>query len=399
MPNNTSKHRTLKGLSRWKETNPASYSEHYKQWIHIEALEARLCGVEALFHESAMSSLVDLTAPSATFESIEARILQLEAQLGVFYTPEIENQEHPFTCPAENCFKEFSDRNSYYYHLRTSKGAGHRALKLILERKIARAFESLAKEDDDQASKELIAMLFSPVKRAFEAMTNDLLAAAKASRQRRARSETEEVVFDSTIWDSQSETGAINQRQSKRRRRSTATASNKAKLMEKRTGSTKTYLSDSFEGETLADVQGTLYPVEDQQQSPLEIIENDRNPSCQIAGAKSKPDNDNGNGRMRSAAPSPTDDRYELASVDEEWYNQLDQSFPLLPGSLFENVSTMPDAELNQQLVTSTIPTADHMNSEPTYDEDGQTRELFENFDAFRIPEVPNLPWSAPSYQ
>lgn len=266
-------------------------------------------------------------------------------------------------------------------------------------RQIARAFESLAKEDDDQASKELIAMLFSPVKRAFEAMTNDLSAAAKASRQRRARSETEEVVFDSTILDSQSETGAITQRQSKRRRRSTATASNKAELMDKPPGSTKTYPSDSFEGETLADVPGTLYPVEDQQQSPLETIENDRNPSCHIAGAKSKPDDDSGNGRMRSAAPSPTDDRYELASVDEELYKQLDQGFPLLPGSLFDNVSTIPDAELNQQLMTSTIPTADPMNSEPTYGEDGQTRELFENFDAFRIPDVPNLPWSAPSYQ
>ncbi|KAL8943384.1 MAG: hypothetical protein Q9216_001093 [Gyalolechia sp. 2 TL-2023] len=491
MSNKTNAHRTPKCLNRLKQTKPASYREHYKQWIHIEALEARICVVEeALFHKSALSSLVDPTAPSATFESIEARVIQLEARLGLFYTPKLLIEEHPFACPTENCHKEYHSPGKYYIHIRDSEGAGHRALRLILERKIclhcgrsfdtlngltsherthseragqesqgcrvtnalpyfdsskfvggnripvsltcglgrqpqayskankdgerpcrqiARVFESLAEKQDDQASRELVAMLFSPEERAPEAITDDFPVdkkASKASRKKRARLESEELHFDIPALDSQQDTDVTSRGLRKRRKWINATAENKVNLDGDRPGCLKTNPSDLLESETpepSAGIPWSSHPLEDRQQTPLESIENDGDPPCQKTGPTSKPDHNskssssssdnynrdgNDNGRVRSATPSPADDRDEFASMDEELCDILFSKSP------FDGNSTFPGAKLDQESILSTHPTSDCMNNEPTPYDDSQTRKLLENLDACSIPEVPDLPWS-----
>ncbi|KAL8943569.1 MAG: hypothetical protein Q9211_000950 [Gyalolechia sp. 1 TL-2023] len=407
-----------------------------------------------------MSSLIDPTDPDATFKSIETRVLQLEAKLGVFYSPNVREGEQRPACPAENCNQEFSSRKMFYEHLRAAEGAGHRALRSMLERKvclacrrsfaglngltaheqahavragqenrgcrvtnalpffdskrppedyseankdgerpcrqIARAFESLAEREDDQASKELVAMLFAPAKRAHGTMTNGSSAGAGASRKKRAHSEVEELHLDPAIWDSQQDARLTNRHRSKRRKRSTSAGRRVPGSLDNNTN-----LGSIFEGDWLARPPWTSYRSADLEQTAVETIENGRDRSRQIAGANSKPDNDNGSGkdRMRSAAPSPTDSQDDIAIRDEEFFNQLNHFTPILPESLFESEFTIQAAKLNPQLIISANPTSDHMDSEPTYDEDSLAMELLENFDGGMLPEVPNLSWSAPNSQ
>lgn len=96
---------------------------------------------------------------------------------------------------------------------------------------IARAFQALAKRNDNMGSRELAAMLFSPVNFAYQAMATHPTAAAEASNNKRPRSEVEECALDQTIFEYQVEVGAITQRRSKRRKQSRETSLNIAGLV------------------------------------------------------------------------------------------------------------------------------------------------------------------------
>lgn len=118
------------------ETEPRpSYKEHYKQWQHIEALEARLHEVQATFRESEFASLLDSSAPAVTLRFIEDCILRLESRLGIAYDVQEPTPHCPYRCPAENCHRVCQTQTLFYQHIRRSKGAGHRALQAMIERK------------------------------------------------------------------------------------------------------------------------------------------------------------------------------------------------------------------------------------------------------------------------
>ncbi|KAL8842044.1 MAG: hypothetical protein Q9170_000647 [Blastenia crenularia] len=125
-------------LQNGKNTSPAeiTVTEHFKQWRYIEVLEARLCEVETLFRQSAISNLVDPDNSAITFQNINARIIKLETKIGLsFNTAKKANGRFQWVCPVEDCHSQYDRQNLYHKHSQHAKGHGHRALRAVLDRK------------------------------------------------------------------------------------------------------------------------------------------------------------------------------------------------------------------------------------------------------------------------